>query len=96
MAYLHAAIFICIPRVAEGIHYPSDVIGAIIGTLVASVFYQIEARKILVGHILATEAKYPELFYSISFIMLYEIIEMFESLRGLVSLIFSTLSQIAA
>lgn len=96
LAYLHATIFICIPRVAEGFHYPSDVIGgAIIGTLIASIFYLIEARKFLVGHILAIEAKYPEIFYLISFIMLYEIIEMFESMRGLVSLIFTPLRHMA-
>jgi membrane-associated phospholipid phosphatase len=97
LAYFHAAIFICIPRVAQGLHYPSDVIGgAIIGTLIASIFFVIQARKKLVGHILTIESKHPEFFYVSSFIILYEIIEMFESMRSIASIIFSALRQYAA
>ena len=96
LAFLHASILICLPRVILSLHYPSDIIGgAIIGITIIAMFSQIKARERLVTAALSIEHKYAEFFYIAGFIILYEIIEMFDSIRGLVSKVFTLLNYIS-
>lgn len=97
LAFLHASILICLPRVVLGWHYPSDIIGgAIVGILIVIISAKIKAREKLVKFILDIESKSAEIFYVFAFILLYEIIEMFDSIRGIVAKTFALLQHIAA
>ena len=97
LAFLHASIVICLPRVVLGLHYPSDIIGgAILGVLIVIISAKIKAREKLVKFTLDIESKFAEIFYVFAFILLYEIIEMFESIRGVVAKILALLRHIVA
>ena len=96
LAFLHASIIICLPRAALGLHYPSDIVGgSIIGIIIIAMFSQIKARERLVTAALSIEHKYAEFFYIAGFIIFYEIIEMFNSIRGLVNKVFTLLRYIS-
>jgi membrane-associated phospholipid phosphatase len=83
---LYTAIWICLPRLYLGLHYPTDLVGgAILGS--ASVFslghlsktkafYQWVARPLL-----NAERKYPSVFYALSFWLLFEMGVMFGDVR---------------
>ena len=95
LAFLHASIIICLPRVVLGLHYPSDIIGgAIIGISIVIIFAKIKARVKLVEFILNIERKFAEIFYVLSFILLYEIIEMFDSIRHIALTFFTVMRHI--
>ena len=82
-ALCHAIVMICLPRLYMSLHYPSDLlVGGGIGAAVAlalqrSVFMVALSRKAL-----AFGNSHPALFYGTLFFSLYQVAEMFDSLRG--------------
>lgn len=84
-AGLHSALFICVPRLYFGLHYPSDIVGgALIGIALAWLAAHAPGRTAVSGLMLRTEARVPALFYAAGFLVLFEIAEMFDSVRILV------------
>jgi membrane-associated phospholipid phosphatase len=82
----YTAIWICLPRLFLGLHYPTDLIGgAIVGC--ASVFSLGRLSKLDAFHhwvarpLLNAERKYPSVFYAASFWLLFEMGVMFGDVR---------------
>jgi undecaprenyl-diphosphatase len=85
-AFSYTLLFIALPRIYLGLHYPSDVVaGAIVGIILA-----------LLGNIYLPKSKYiqlinnlshskPHYFYVFFFLLNYQIVELFNSSRNLVS-----------
>lgn len=91
-AYFHATVFICFPRLYFGLHYPSDLIGgALIGILLVIAISQLRGRHTVTGYLLSIEDRYPAIFYTFGFFVLYEMSEMFLTFRILANYIFREL-----
>lgn len=94
-ACFHAIVFICLPRLYFGLHYLSDLIGgALIGiTLVFAASQFQRGRLAITTSIMECEHTYPAMFYTIGFLVLYEITELFGSFRALALHIFHVIRQ---
>ena len=93
-ACFHATVFICLPRLYFGLHYPSDLIGGgLIGITLVLATSQLQGRHAITGFLLDVERKHPARFYAIGFFVLYEIAEMFNSFRMLANYTFNVLGQ---
>lgn len=94
-AFFHAAVFISLPRLCLGLHYPSDVLaGALIGITLALTISRLPRLDAVTGAFLDIERKFPAPFYAIGFLTLFEIAEMFYPVRALVAGVFQVLRQI--
>ena len=94
-ALLHALVFISFPRLYFGLHYPSDVIvGALIGITLAAATSQLRGRQVVTGALLKLESRYPAAFYAAAFFVLFEIAEIFDSVRIFVVNVFRVLRQL--
>jgi len=94
-ACFHAAVFICLPRLYFGLHYPSDLIGGgLIGITLVLATSQLQGRYAVTGFLLTIERKHPGMFYTIGFFVLYEMAEMFITFRVLANYIFHALRQL--
>ena len=87
MAY--SLIWICLPRIYLGIHYPSDIlVGALLGITVAWAAVRVlEARGGALGrHVMAWvsafEARQTGLFYAAAFAVSFEMAMMFDDVRA--------------
>jgi len=87
MAY--SAVWICLPRIYLGIHYPSDILaGALLGLAVAwTAIRVLEARDGALGRrviawVSAAEARRPGLFYAAAFTLTFGLATMFDDLRA--------------
>jgi membrane-associated phospholipid phosphatase len=85
-----ATFVVCLPRIMLALHYPTDIIfGALFGVVVAWLCMRLPAMGRVAGRALALEGKAPAWFYACAFLLLYEITEMFDSLRYFVAKFFS-------
>ena len=81
-ALFHAMVFICLPRLYVGFHYASDVIaGALLGTALALAAPLLKLGRVLTAFLLRLESTRPAAVYSFGFFVLFEIAEMFDSVR---------------
>jgi membrane-associated phospholipid phosphatase len=81
-AFFHAAVFVCFPRLYFGLHYPSDLVaGVLIGVALAWVVSLLPGRERVTSPLIGVERKHPEIFYPVGFFILFEIAEMFDSVR---------------
>jgi len=85
----YSALWICLPRIYLGIHYPSDIlVGALIGiVMVWAAIEAVEARGGAVGRrIMAPlsrlEARRPGLFYAAAFVAAFEMAMVFDDVRA--------------
>jgi undecaprenyl-diphosphatase len=88
IALVYTLVFICIPRMYVGLHYPSDIlVGALIGTgavlLTAKASLSIKA----VQPVLRYQSQNPSLFYMVSFFMTAQLVDMFTAFRKLVIIV---------
>lgn len=86
----YTAIFICFPRLYCGFHYPTDIIaGALIGISFGLLGNLHRVGSRISQSILLWERSNPSLFYSLFFLMTYQIADMFQCsrhlLQGLIS-----------
>lgn len=85
IAFAYTLVFICLPRIYLGLHYPSDILcGAVVGIvsaipankyLMKNPWFESFSNKLLFR---------PELFYSGLFLFSYQIADTFESSRSIV------------
>src|SRR6185437_16084007 len=87
MAYI--AVWICLPRVYLGIHYPSDIVaGAALGIAVVWAMGHLMAPgrwlgRIVMAPVLALESRRPAVFYVSAFLVSYEMAVLFDDIRDL-------------
>jgi undecaprenyl-diphosphatase len=78
-----ALVYICLPRVFLGIHYPSDIAaGAALGILSAAVFQHSAFKSWIARPVLAFEDARPDLFYPLMFLLSYELAVVFTDIRN--------------
>lgn len=95
IALLHAVLVICLPRLYMGLHHPSDLIaGGLLGVACTLVLQRATRRP---AHLMLQQAQHrPAFFYSVSALVLYQMISMFLSLRQGAVPLFRYLNTLAA
>jgi undecaprenyl-diphosphatase len=82
--FLHAAVFVCLPRIYQGIHYPSDIIvGALIGIIIMAPLLRV--RDWLPTALMWRFSKARVgLFTTVFLLATFEMAVTFDDLRGIV------------
>jgi len=81
-ALLHATIFVCLPRLYVGFHFATDLIaGALLGTMLAVVVPLLSISRAVSTFLLRLEVRRPATLYAAGFFVLFEMAEMFDSVR---------------
>jgi undecaprenyl-diphosphatase len=87
-AFFYASVFICLPRMYLGEHYPTDVLaGAAIGMLPVWLGNLPRIRKPLTGWALRWMDSNPSQFYCFAFIVTYQVAELFDPALDIVKFI---------
>lgn len=90
-AIIYTTLFIAFPRVYLGLHYPSDiVVGAIVGIMIVVLCQSSSSLTKVSQTAVAFSNKRPEIFYPFLFITTYQIADMFNNSRSLVSFLIAT------
>jgi undecaprenyl-diphosphatase len=85
-AMAYTTLFIALPRVYLGLHYPTDILaGAVLGSLIAVLFNRYAANGAVIGALVRFSSAKPQLFYPLFFLTSYQLAELFEGVRMLFS-----------
>ncbi|MCC3156350.1 phosphatase PAP2 family protein [Hymenobacter sp. 15J16-1T3B] len=88
-ALLYVVVFVCLPRVYLDLHYPTDLLaGGLVGALAAVLCNLPALRQRLYAPLLAWQRRHPSPFYVGLFLMTYQIDDMFNGIRQLLSFMF--------
>lgn len=82
LAIVHCVVFVCLPRVYLGLHYPTDVIGgAAIGAFCAWLFTRAPIRTRFAPLLLRLMEYRPAAGYMLAFLFFFELATMFDEPR---------------
>lgn len=82
LAILHCVVFVCLPRVYLGLHYPTDVIaGAAIGAVSAWLVTRAPLRRRIAPLFVRFMEYQPALGYMLAFVFFFELATMFDEPR---------------
>ncbi len=99
LVFGYVTLFICLPRLYLGVHYPTDIIvGMIIGVAMAWFAHLAPIRKFL-GKLLIQPSmrwleKSPGTFYPCFFLLTYQIADMFDQIRSIGGFAYSFLKHL--
>lgn len=86
LALFYTTLFIAFPRVYTGFHYPTDIIaGAVIGIAIALLSNMYLVHSTRLKWITTFSHSEPGIFYSLFFLFTYQIADMFDSSRAIIS-----------
>lgn len=81
LALLYAAVFICLPRVYLGLHYPTDVIGgAALGVVINYAMTRDAVRRRYAQPMLKWVEQSPAACYTVGFLLCFELITQFDEM----------------
>ena len=94
-AFIHAALIICMPRMYYGLHHPSDLLGgALIGIVsVRLLTLEVVSRPVMV-RVLYLEQRHRGVFYLCFFLLLQQMVVLFNNLRAVISLMMKLLRSV--
>ncbi|RDS81170.1 phosphatase PAP2 family protein [Dyella monticola] len=88
IAFIYALVFICLPRVYLGMHYPTDVLaGIVLGVAICLLFNYPALRHRIATPALDWSIKYQGVFYALVFLLSFELASQFDELRSLTEFI---------
>jgi undecaprenyl-diphosphatase len=91
-AFIYVTLFISLPRIYLGFHYPTDIIaGAFIGICIGWIGNQEFVIKNITRPLLVYEKKFASVFYSLFFLITSQMIDMFDSSRAIMKAVFKLL-----
>ena len=83
LMYIYAAIFILLPRIYLGLHYPSDILaGALLGMAAVWTIRIVPLRRVLGGGALHLMEHSPGLFYACLFQLTYQTANLYDPFLG--------------
>ena len=92
ISFLISIFFVCLPRVAMGLHFPSDILGgAALGVLATLALQAERIRAPASALLLRLEQRYSGAFYAAMFLATFEIARMFDDIREPVAIFFHVL-----
>ena len=85
-ALLFTTVFIALPRIYLGLHYPTDIVaGASIGIVIALLFQKERMLDKLSRPVVDFSERRPEFFYPALWLVTYQVADMFNSSRDLLA-----------
>ena len=89
IALLYTTVFICLPRIYLGLHYPTDIIaGAFLGSVIAVLFNSSSIVTRATDYVMQTLQTKPEIVYPILIMVTYQIVDMFENSRIILTFVY--------
>ena len=85
LSYVYVFFIICFPRIYLGFHYFTDIFaGAIIGIIITLIISELNITRVLSKKVLIFSEKFPGIYYSLFFILSYQIATLFSDTRLLI------------
>ena len=79
VALAYALVCILAPRVALGLHYPSDILaGGVLGMAMVAIFLSAPAKRYIGMPIVSWQEKHPGLFYPLAFFLAWQMATLFQ------------------
>ncbi|MBY0480040.1 MAG: phosphatase PAP2 family protein [Chitinophagaceae bacterium] len=89
---IYSVLFIFIPRIYLGLHYPSDIlIGILIGITFVELGFQLNILQQLNSWLVVRAEKKPQFFYPFLFLLTYQIADLFDDGRGILTFIWKAI-----
>jgi undecaprenyl-diphosphatase len=84
IAFIYAFVFICLPRIYLGMHYPTDILaGIVLGIVICLLINRAWFRERIAGPALDWSVRYQGVFYVFVFLLSFELASQFDELRSL-------------